>query len=33
LFTVLEENENYIANLEEFVRKKVVKAAILEIGT
>jgi hypothetical protein len=33
LFTVLEENLDYPANLEEFVCKKVVKAAISEIGT
>jgi hypothetical protein len=33
LFIVLEEKLDYPANLEEFVRKKVVKAAISEIGT
>jgi hypothetical protein len=33
LFTVLEENLDYPANLEESVRKKAVKAAISQIGT
>jgi hypothetical protein len=33
LFTVLEEKLDYSANLDEFVRKKAVKATILEIGT
>jgi hypothetical protein len=33
LLTVLEEKLDYPANLEESVRKKVVKAAISEIGT
>jgi hypothetical protein len=33
LFTVLEEKLDYPANLEEFVRKKAVKAAISHIGT
>jgi hypothetical protein len=33
LFTVLEENLDYPANLEESIRKKAVKAAISEIGT
>jgi hypothetical protein len=33
LFTVLEEKLEYPANLEEFVRKKVVKVAISKIGT
>jgi hypothetical protein len=33
LFTVLEEKLDYPANLEESVRKKVVKAAISQIGT
>jgi hypothetical protein len=33
LFIVLEEKLDYPANLEEFVRKKAVKAAISEIGT
>jgi hypothetical protein len=33
LFTVLEVKLDYPTNLEEFVRKKAVKAAILEIGT
>jgi hypothetical protein len=33
LFTVLEEKLDYPANLEEFVCKKVVKAAISQIGT
>jgi hypothetical protein len=33
LFTVLEEKLDYLANLEESVRKKAVKAAISEIGT
>jgi hypothetical protein len=33
LFTVLEEKLDYPANLDEFVRKKAVKATILEIGT
>jgi hypothetical protein len=33
LFTVLEENLDYPANLEESVCKKAVKAAISEIGT
>jgi hypothetical protein len=32
LFTVLEEKLDYPTNLEEFVRKKAVKAAISEIG-
>jgi predicted transcriptional regulator len=32
-FTVLEEKLDYLANLEESVRKKVVKAAISQIGT
>jgi hypothetical protein len=33
LFTVLKENLDYPANLEKFVRKKAVKAAISQIGT
>jgi hypothetical protein len=33
MFTVLEEKLDYPVNLEEFVRKKAVKAAISEIGT
>jgi hypothetical protein len=33
LFTVLEEKLEYLANLEESVRKKAVKAAISKIGT
>jgi hypothetical protein len=33
LFTVLEENLDYPANLEGSVRKKVVKVAISKIGT
>jgi hypothetical protein len=33
LFTILEEKVEYLANLEEFVRKKAVKAAISKIGT
>jgi hypothetical protein len=33
LFTVLEEKLDYLANLEESVCKKVVKAAISQIGT
>jgi hypothetical protein len=33
LFTVLEEKLDYPTNLEESVRNKAVKAAILEIGT
>jgi hypothetical protein len=33
MFTVLEEKLDYPANLEEFVRKKAVKAAISDIGT
>jgi hypothetical protein len=33
LFTVLEENLDYPANLEESIRKKAVKAAISKIGT
>jgi hypothetical protein len=33
LFTVLEEKQDYPANLEESVRKKAVKAAISQIGT
>jgi hypothetical protein len=33
LFTVLEEKLDYLANLEESVRKKAVKAAISEVGT
>jgi hypothetical protein len=33
LFTILEEKLDYPANLEEFVCKKAVKAAISEIGT
>jgi hypothetical protein len=33
LFTELEEKLDYLANLEESVRKKAVKAAISEIGT
>jgi hypothetical protein len=33
LFTVLEENLDYPANLEESVRKKAVKEAISQIGT
>jgi hypothetical protein len=33
LFTILEEKLDYPANLEEYACKKVVKAAILEIGT
>jgi hypothetical protein len=33
LFTVLEEKLDYRANLEESIRKKVVKAAISQIGT
>jgi hypothetical protein len=32
-FTVLEEKLDYPANLKESIRKKVVKAAISEIGT
>jgi hypothetical protein len=32
LFTVLEEKLDYLANLEEFVRKKAVKATISKIG-
>jgi hypothetical protein len=33
LFTVLKEKLDNLANLEEFVRKKAVKAAISQIGT
>jgi hypothetical protein len=33
LFTVLEEKLDYLANLEEFIRKKAVKVAISNIGT
>jgi hypothetical protein len=33
LFTILKENLDYPANLEESVCKKAIKAAILEIGT
>jgi 2'-5' RNA ligase len=33
LFTVLEEKLDYLANLEESIRKKAVKAATTEIGT
>jgi hypothetical protein len=33
MFTVLEKNLDYPANLEESVRKKAVKAAISQIGT
>jgi hypothetical protein len=33
LFTVLEEKLEYLANLEESVRKKVIKVAISKIGT
>jgi hypothetical protein len=33
MFTVLEEKLDYPANLEEFVRKKVVKTAISQIRT
>jgi hypothetical protein len=33
MFTVLEEKLDYPANLEESIRKKVVKAAISQIGT
>jgi hypothetical protein len=33
LFIVLEEKLDYLANLEESVRKKAVKAAISQIGT
>jgi hypothetical protein len=33
LFTVLEQKLDYPANLEEFVRKKAVKAAISQFGT
>jgi hypothetical protein len=33
LFTVLEEKLDYPANLEEYIRKKAVKAAISQIGT
>jgi hypothetical protein len=33
MFTILDEILDYPANLEEYVRKKAVKAAILEIRT
>jgi hypothetical protein len=33
LFTVLEEKLDYLANLEESIRKKAIKEAISEIGT
>jgi hypothetical protein len=33
LFTVLEEKLDYPANLEEYVRKKALKAVVSEIGT